>query len=859
MPPPADSRAQLGGRWLLAFLVPASALALGSVPTVALIVMSSLAALACALLWMGDDVTTSRGSRWMMVALAVLLGVTVLQAVPLPSWLTHALAPAGADIWDRALSPLREPGPAWHPLSVAPPATRVEILRGFFYGCVFLGALRVAALEHGERFLVRLVVFSAVAMALSALAHNAVGAQKVFGVYRPRELHAYAPGHYAPLLNTNHLAAYLNIGACVSLGALLSRRNIPRALSGSAMLVLVAMSIWQGSRGATGTLLFGLVLTFVLTLYAKRRFDSARAGGLILAACALAATLIVTVTLSEASRHLLSLETQKVDVAKRSLGLVAASPWVGFGRGAFETVFSSVRQGSDWATWTNPEDIVIQWLVEWGVPATLGGVVLLGWALRPHLILRAVRPAVGAWVAVVATVLHDLVDYHLEVPGIVALAAVCAALVVSVRPTSRGPGERASGERFSLRVWALALAGCSVVAVVVVVPDVGHTLAEERRSLGANALDRSLSAERFEIDIREAMLRYPAEPFLPLMGAVRAQAIEGTSVIPWVGRALERNPRFGRAHLVLARSLAVGHAAQSRLEYRLAYEYDETLRDTIAREILPVIDGPTAALELVPEGPAGVAMLDALVLALAPRLPSTAVILDAELERRAPASLAPVKRRVEAEVMDATLGAPWCEGSAKCLASARVAAEELVRREPGRCGAHVLLARVRARQGEVPAALDGLEHAVPLVSDRAECQRQLITLAMESGQARRGDLALEQLERAGCGAAAECLDLYVWAGSMEESRGHYARAVRIYKRLLDLRPDRDDILERIGQLGDKDGQLTDALEAYRTLSLRHPSEARYPARIAELRARAQRRPAMPGMPGLPVAPPSPGP
>lgn len=841
MPPaPAESRATTVGKWLLAFVIPASALALGSVPTEALIAMSILAAIACGLLWINREVATSSSSRWVLVGLAVLLGMTLLQAVPLPASVTHALAPSNADIWDRALTPLREPGPAWHPLSIARPATHVEVLRGFFYGCVFLAALGVTTLEHGDRFLVRVVVSSTVLMAVSALAHAAVGAERVFGVYRPREIYAYAPGHYAPLLNTNHLAAYLNVGACVALGALLGRRSMPRALSGSAMLVLAALSIWQGSRGAAGALVFGVLLTFVLTFYAKRRFDHARAGGLILAACVIAATLIVAISFSEASSHLLSRESMKGDVARRSLGIVAASPWFGVGRGGFETVFSSVREGTTYLTWTNPEDFVVQWLVEWGVPVSVAGFALLAWALRPQLILRAVRPAIGAWVAVVGTLLHELVDYHLEVPGVVALVAVCTALVTSGRPTTREAHKPSRG--FSARTSALALAAGSVVATVAVWPDIHHTLAEERRRLSAEAVDKSTSSEDFRADVRASMLRYPAEPFLPLMGAVRAQFVDGTSVVPWIAKALERSPRFGRAHLVLARSLAAGHAAQARLEYRLAYEYDTSLREPIVKEALAVVDGPTAALELVPAGPDGVEMLDALVAALGQRLPSTAVILDEEMQRRVPDAIAPLRRRVQADVADATSGAPWCAERAECLEKALSGADQLTRMEPEKCYPHVLVARLRVKKGDALGAFDGLESALAKVSDRSECQRQLITLALESGQTRRADAALDLLVRSGCGGDAECVDLYGWAGSMEEGRGHYVRAARMYRRILDLHPERDDILERIGQLGDHDGMLTDALDAYRTLSIRYPSEARYPARMAELRARVRRTP-----------------
>jgi len=838
---PAESRATTVGKWLLALVIPASALALGSLPTEVLIVMSALAALSCGLLWVDRDVRTSSASRWILVALGVLLGMTILQAVPLPSSVTHALAPANADIWDRALTPLREPGPSWHPLSVAPSATRVEVLRGFFYGCVFLAALRVATLEHGETFLVRVIVVSTSLMAFSALAHLAVSADKVFGLYRPHE--GYGRGRIAPLLNTNHLAAYMGVGACVSLGALLARRSMPRALSGSMTLVLAATCVWQGSRGGMAALVFGMLLTVALTLYSRRRFETARVETAILAACAVAAVIVVSVAFSESREHLLSRDFSKVDVAKRSMALVAASPWSGSGRGAFESVFSALREGSAYTTWTHPEDILVQWLVEWGVPATIGALALLGWALRPQVLLHAVRPVVGAWVAIVAAFMHDLVDFHLEVPGIVALVAVCAAIVVSGRPTSSGGTRRTNGASFA-RAIPLGMAVGTLAAIAFAWPDMGHMLAEERRRFSAEAVDASVSREQFRTDIRSAMLRFPAEPFLPLMGAVRAQAVDSESVVPWVARALERNPRFGRAHFVLARSISVRNPSQARLEYRLAYENDETLRSAIVKEVQPIIDGPTAALELVPEGDSGQELLDALVAAVAIRLPSTAVILDREIEKRAPASLAPLRRRTENEVADVVTDAPWCAGADGCMRSALATAEELAKREPTKCYPHILVARLRVKKREVVAALDGLDSVMDRITDRAECQRQLIQLALDNGQARRGDLALEQLVRSGCGAAADCVDLYSWAASMEEGRGHYVRAVRLYRRVLDLTPEREDLLEHIGGMGERDGLLTEGVDAYGTLATRHPSDPRWPARIAELRARVGRKPSL---------------
>ncbi len=810
---------------------------IGSIPVEALIVVSLLAAASCVLLWLEAGGRVSRTSKWILLGFSVLLGMTLLQAVPLPAAFARAIAPATADIWERALMPLEEAGPAWHTLSISPASTHVELLKGLFYGSLFLAALRVAGLEHGHRFLTRVVIASTSIMAFVALAHVATGAQTVFGLYHPREPGAYIAGHLAPLLNKNHLAAYLGLGACVSFGTLLSRRSVPRALSGGMALVLSATCILQASRGATGALVFGLVLTLALALYTQRRFRSTRAAGVIMAAAALAAGVIVS--LSFVGEAFFTRDLTKVGIAKTSLELIRESPLVGFGRGTFESVFPSVRLDPTYVTWTNPEVIVIQWVVEWGVPVAIAGFAILAWPLRPQVLLGAVRPAIGPWVAIVATVLHDLVDFHLEVPGIVAAVILCVAIVVSGSAPSPPPKEPAQKRR--PRALAIACALATLVAIAIVLPDRGHSLAQERRLLSAEALDASVPRATFHDDIRAALLRYPAEPFLPLLGAVRAQTRGEPGVVAWVGRALERNPRFGRAHFVLARSFAKRNPSQARLEYRLAYEYDAALRAAVVKESVAIVDGPDAALELVPAGPAGTELLEEMVGALRDRLPATAVLLDREIEARDPNALSPRERAVEAAVSDALTDEPWCVGDS-CINAATAIAGDLVRREPDACKAHVFVAQLRLKQRD-RRALDDLADQIEHVADRPSCQRRFIEVAIEYGQTARADAALDQLVRGGCGATTECIALYQWAASMEEQRGHYVRAVRMYRRISELAPEREDVLERIGELGDRDGVLTDALDAYRTLSLRHPSDPRWTRRIAQLTSAARTSPA----------------
>src|SRR5262245_40584446 len=98
------------GRWLLAGVVPGSALALASLLTPVLIVVTIAAAAACVLLWMERPSRAPRAVRWVLIALGILLAMTLLQAVPLPAGVISVIAPSNADVWARALTPFREPG-----------------------------------------------------------------------------------------------------------------------------------------------------------------------------------------------------------------------------------------------------------------------------------------------------------------------------------------------------------------------------------------------------------------------------------------------------------------------------------------------------------------------------------------------------------------------------------------------------------------------------------------------------------------------------------------------------------------------------------------------------------------------------
>ena len=841
-------RRLFAGKWLLAVVVACSALGLGSLPGEVLVVMSVGATIACALLWSVPLERIPRSARYVLAAITILLAATILQLIPLPATVVRVVAPANADIWERALAPLREPGPSWHPITVAPTATALEVVRGAFYGCIFLGALRVAAMEKGERFLERIVIISTTVFALCALAHAAVGAEKVFGFYRPRDAWAYNTGRLAPLLNTNHLSAYLDIGACVAVSALVARRTLPRAITAASALLLSLVSVWAGSRGGMAALVFGVLLSVGLTVYIQRNFRIERAETAILGICVVASAFMIAVATSVATqRELADHGVGKVVVAKNAFELVPRAPWVGFGRGAFETVFPLVRRGVGYPTFTHPENIAAQWAIEWGVPIALAGAVLFALALRPNTLLRSSRPSAGAWAGIVAAVLSDLVDFHLEVPGIVALLLICVALVVGGRTRVRG--DVRGSKRVGARHVALAFVVVSVVAAIVALPGVPHSLAAERRIVSAMAVDPSVNEDTFRTTIRRSMLRYPGESFIPLMGAVRAYLMRDDSVITWIARSLECNPRFGRAHYVLARSLGRRHASQARLEYRLAYEYDaEQLHDMVVNEAVWLVDDATTAMELVPDGKAGADLLELMVPLVSERLPATADILDREILRRSPESKSVLHRRVQALLSDVTHRHAWCDDRDRCLGEALAVAEGLTRREPMACAPHVLEARIRIEKGELKEALDGLEHAAETVEDRALCQKQLIALSQSIGDKRRADATLDRLMRGGCGTITECVDLYTWAASQEEARGNPARAIAFYRRVVEIAPEREDIVQRLASLSERIGLIGEAIKANAIMASRHPEDAQWQKKVDELKAKSIERAMAPNVP-----------
>ncbi len=813
-----------------------SALSLGSLHTAWLCVWTLLAVVCTGLLfWGGASLPLRPAARILLVTAVGLTVYTALTLVPLPAGLLAKIAPENADVWSRALTPLHEPGPGAAPLSLDPTATRVQLLRALFYVLVFVSGLRIAATREGTRFLERALVLAAVVMALAALAHPATGATRVFGTYEPLEPSMYGVNHIAPLLNGNHLAAFVNVGFLLAVSSLLRPRHplMPPPLAAGAAALLLGTTVFTGSRGGVGAAAVALVALLVVAFVSRQASRSVLVVSTVLVVMGLGGAVFATLAFSdEVVEKMAGGDFSKLRLIANACELVKATPVFGVGRGAFESTFPSVRDrlGLDYFVFTHPENLVAQWASEWGIPVTVLALAGIGYALRPQTVLGRSLPPIGAWAALVMAALHNMVDFNSEVPGVMCAFVLCAACCVAGTA-----GRGISGPRSSLRpAFALAIGGWAIAVGVWALLASDGELGPDQRALRKLALEQPQERDEFHAAARKAMLRHPSEPFLPYMGELRAAAAHDESLIPWAACALERSRLFGRVHLLLARSM-FARPGQARLEYKLAYGQDNSLRSYVSVECMPLVKSYEDAMELVADEPAGMLLLGELSDRLTTVLPATAVRLDEELLRRDPNATTPLQHALTNDLHDITDGEPWCAGEARahCIQEAQVDADHLVAVRPSSCDGWALRSELLLLKGDTKHAVEDLSAAVDQADDRPGCARASVRLAVATGQAIFVEQAVERLAKIACATTDECVASMVFIAEVERATHNDRRALFYYKRALEMNPTEVSYLVAVAQIAEQSNLHGEAAAAYAKLATAQPQVPHWAAKRDE--------------------------
>lgn len=779
-------------RWLaygLILLIPGTALAVGTVHVEVLLVAAAISIVAGLLALRARTPlriqSPMRAAVWVAI---VLIGWTVVQAMPLPLSWVRWIAPANGDVWFHALDALGQPPPKWASLSLDPGASWTEALKGVSYLCVMLAGC-VVACKRGASFGIGLVFVSALLCATATIAHGLLGLDRVFGVYEPH--YSFSTWHIGPFLNANHLAGYLNLGTMCGLGLVLMRKPVvaPWLVSLGVML-LIGCTVTSASRGAVVLLPVGLGGLAALAAFHARRQDAKAymrpARLLALGAGAMGAFLALLGITTSQMQELLDKDLGKLSMFSWGRPLIAEHRWVGIGRGAFETVFPAFNQVPGHTTFTHPENLIIQWITEWGVVGAGAGLVM-AWALRPRAVgaYRSMLMA-GAWTGIAVLVLQNLLDFSLELPSV---GLAIALLIGSFWGDASRTGGRVDADETARPLWIVPAAG--VVAAVIWVLAFAQgvkTPFADRETFFALSKQSPLGRDAYQPLLQAAILRHPGEPYFSLVAAERAWRTRDENPIPYLQRTLERAATYGRAHLLLGEILFAQKAKnQALLELKLATRDDASLITPGVKSAMDHTQEYDDLVRMVPDGMVGGMVMESLGGWLHTRNPEAGRRFDEAALQRDPARTGARMRAAEGILVELQKGeaSESCgpeEARKACVRDLERHAMGLDRNQTDTAAGPRLRARALAALGRHDEAAELLVHACDTSEDRISCLKARLDVAAQRKDAPGVEKLLKQIASIGCTSTMQCAITYEWVGDYNLRHGNAGSALTWYDR-----------------------------------------------------------------------------
>lgn len=376
------------------------------------------------------------------VCLGLFLLLCVVQTLPLPRGLLHAIAPLSAEI---------HPGDGAAPISLHAGATREALLWIVASFAFFLAA--PALLRRGRQVSTVAGIFAAAAgvLALYALLAHLSG-ERVSLHFPAAENVARARG---PFVNPNHLAAWLGLMLPAPLVVLLLKRSRASSPDDESLLLRASDFVTDLSRRYWKILAFGALTAAVLALVftlsragivagalgtvvflaafvaLRRRRAGIPAGRLLIAVALLAciASAALWLGLEPVIDRYAATDLRiadRLEVWRASLGLWRESPALGTGLGTFSEAFPLVQPPALAAHYTWPHNEYVGLLVECGAVGSgllllailAGGAGFLNDLIRkPH---RRRRQLAAAWAlgAAVAAGFHAFFEFAVHMPSV---------------------------------------------------------------------------------------------------------------------------------------------------------------------------------------------------------------------------------------------------------------------------------------------------------------------------------------------------------------------------------------------------------------------------------------------------------
>ena len=506
----------------------------------------------------------------LVALLGAAIALTALQLIPLPSALIASIDPTGAN--------LRAEGAALLDLSPWPALTRDSAgsLRGLAFFTILLGvaviSLRMAVSERGRYRVLAVVATTCGVTAVVSGIHALFGIRSLYGIY---DLTQASPQLLGPLLNENHLGCLMAVGASISVGLVMYRRQSSwlRACWVGVIIACGIAALATLSRGATLSLVGGVVLALgVLIAHRfandesprrKPRFTTSTLPVAVVVACTVVIVLYasaggVAEQLSRTSLQEIHEPRSKFAAWKSAAIVIEEAPWLGVGRGGFESTFTRIHPASALSTFSHVENEYVQAFVDWGL---IGGIALACGAVWFVVVaLRRWRDgplAAGALGGLAVVMFQSNFDFGVELLGVAVPITAIAATLTYVPVLETKHLLRARGLRV-LHIAALLVAGLMLWS------NATTSLAEDHEKLLAN---HAVTLA----DLHGPLDRHPVDYFEYALAAQIMARDADSRAVRVLNHALTLHPTHAGLHLLAAQLLlGSGHVEQATIEYAAA-------------------------------------------------------------------------------------------------------------------------------------------------------------------------------------------------------------------------------------------------------------------------------------------------
>ena len=585
----------------VALLVVGPSLTLGGAPAwcVPLWATTALVALALA----GCDPASVRKDP-LLWAGGLVIVVATIQILPLPPWLLGLIDPRSAELSAHALAPFRvDLHATWRPLHLDPGNGYADLQYFIGLGAAYLAAKRLTHRGFLKQ-IYRALCGAALTVTLLFLAHQLLGLEKVYGFYTPRA----AGLQISPLLNSNHLAALTGAGAILWAGQALEAESLVQR---SAMILgavlcgtVCALTL---SRGGVAAALGGLVLLALMVLF-RRNVPPRTLRTYLLAVPTLSLVVLggAWAAWSELRTEYASDDLTKLDFISSSLRPLGRHLALGVGSGGLHAAVATEQALPGYISMTRAECILVDLATAFGPWVTLT-ILALGawwfWTLRPR--SSATLQQTAAFCALASLVVHELLDFALWLGANGYFAAVLAGWLAGTRMQQRSEPRARSWPAFRPTVMVATVASMAA----------GMVTAHSTLGLDRDRLQTAVTTQRRlpEAQLRAALLRHPADAYLPVAQASLGLLNGDSRALRFVARAMELSPGWSYPHVMLAQILfAHGLTPQGLLEVHYAAGLSTGYHDLLSRLVDRLKPDAETLAHTVPEGPIGLSFLQTL-------------------------------------------------------------------------------------------------------------------------------------------------------------------------------------------------------------------------------------------------------